>query len=88
MKPLALKSPRVDEISAYMTMSPDKPVRLIGFLKGPTLVDVRAETDFTADPMLIAGALRRDHAAVTPAPIIGAWKQRRSLGATPLLNEH
>lgn len=51
-------------MSAYMTISHDKLVRLIGLPNGPTLVDVRADADFDADPRLIPGAVRRDHAAV------------------------
>jgi rhodanese-related sulfurtransferase len=46
------------------TISPDKLERLLGTPKCPTLVDVRTDEDFVADPRLIPGARRRPHADV------------------------
>ena len=48
-------------MSSYSSISPDKLSRLIGTTKAPTLVDVRVDTDFAADPQLIPGAIRRSH---------------------------
>jgi hypothetical protein len=42
------------------SISMDKLSRLIGLPKCPQLIDVRTEEDFTADPRLIPGAIRRD----------------------------
>jgi rhodanese-related sulfurtransferase len=47
--------------SSYTTISPDKLSRLIGTAAAPTLVDVRIDEDFSADPRLIPGAVRRSH---------------------------
>lgn len=47
-------------MSAYLTISPDKLVRLLGAPAGPVLIDVRTDEDFAADPRLIPGSLRRD----------------------------
>jgi rhodanese-related sulfurtransferase len=51
-------------MSAYTTISPEKLFRLLGSPKGPILIDVRLEADFTADPRLIPGSVRRAAAAV------------------------
>jgi rhodanese-related sulfurtransferase len=51
-------------MSAYTSISPEKLARLIGSPKGPILLDVRPEADFTVDPRFVPGALRRDFAAV------------------------
>jgi rhodanese-related sulfurtransferase len=48
-------------MSSVTTISVDKLVRLIGTPKCPTIVDVRTEEDFAADPRLIPGAVRRAH---------------------------
>jgi len=47
--------------SSYTSISPDKLARLIGTVKAPTLIDVRVDEDFAADPRLIPGATRRSH---------------------------
>lgn len=47
--------------SLYTSISPDKLSRLIGRAGAPTLVDVRIDEDFSADPRLIPGAVRRSH---------------------------
>jgi rhodanese-related sulfurtransferase len=51
-------------MSAYTTISPDKLSRLLGSPKGPTLIDIRQEAEFAADPRLIPGAVRRDAGAI------------------------
>jgi rhodanese-related sulfurtransferase len=48
-------------MSSYSSISPDKLFRLIGTASAPTLVDVRIDEDFAADPRLIPGARRRSH---------------------------
>ena len=48
-------------MSSYTSISPDKLSRLIGTANAPTLIDVRIDDDFTADPHLIPGASRRSH---------------------------
>ena len=51
-------------MSSYTSISPDKVARLIGTVKAPTLIDVRIDEDFAADPRLIPGATRRSHQAL------------------------
>jgi rhodanese-related sulfurtransferase len=46
---------------SYTTISSDKLARLIGTAKAPTLIDIRVDEDFAADPRLIPGAMRRSH---------------------------
>jgi rhodanese-related sulfurtransferase len=48
-------------MSSYTSISPDKLSRLLGTANAPTLVDVRIDEDFAADPRLIPGATRRSH---------------------------
>lgn len=48
-------------MSSYTSISPDKLFRLIGTPSAPTLIDVRIDEDFDADPRLIPGAVRRSH---------------------------
>jgi rhodanese-related sulfurtransferase len=48
-------------MSSYTSISPDKLSRLIGTANAPTLIDVRIDEDFAADPRLIPGAARRSH---------------------------
>jgi rhodanese-related sulfurtransferase len=48
-------------MSSYTSISSDKLSRLIGTASAPTLVDVRTDEDFAADPRLIPGAIRRSH---------------------------
>jgi rhodanese-related sulfurtransferase len=48
-------------MSSPTLISPDKLARLIGTAKTPALIDVRTEEDFTTDPRLIPGAVRRNH---------------------------
>lgn len=51
-------------MSSINSISPDKLARLIGTPKCPILIDVRLAEDFAADPQLVPGAGRRDHASV------------------------
>src|SRR5215469_3619698 len=46
-------------MSSYTSISSDKLSRLIGTASAPTLIDVRIDEDFAADPRLIPGARRR-----------------------------
>jgi rhodanese-related sulfurtransferase len=48
-------------MSSYTSISSEKLSRLIGTDKAPTLIDVRIDADFAADPRLIPGAARRSH---------------------------
>src|SRR5262249_41536078 len=48
-------------MSSYTSISSDKLARLIGTANAPTLIDVRIDDDFAADPRLIPGATRRPH---------------------------
>jgi rhodanese-related sulfurtransferase len=48
-------------MSAYNSISTEKLSRLIGTASAPTLIDVRIDEDFAADPRLIPGAVRRSH---------------------------
>ena len=47
---------------AINTIAADKLVRLIGTPACPTIVDIRTDAEFTAEPRLIPGALRRSFA--------------------------
>lgn len=47
------------------TISIDKLSRLFGTPGCPTLIDVRTEEDFAADPRLLPGSVRRTHASVS-----------------------
>lgn len=47
--------------ASYTSISSDKLSRLIGTTGAPTLIDVRVDEDFSADPRLIPGAMRRSH---------------------------
>jgi rhodanese-related sulfurtransferase len=51
-------------MSSYTSISTDKLSRLIGTANAPTLVDVRLDEDFAADPSLIPGAMRLRHTDV------------------------
>jgi len=48
-------------MSSYTSISSDKLSRLIGTANAPTLIDVRINDDFAADPRLIPTAHRRSH---------------------------
>ena len=48
-------------MSSFASISPEKLARLIGTAKTPVLIDVRTEEDFSADPRLLPGAVRRNH---------------------------
>ena len=60
-------------MSAPNSIKSDKLARLIGTPSAPTIVDVRTEEDFEADPRLIPGAVKRSHQAVSEwgKPLIG-----------------
>jgi rhodanese-related sulfurtransferase len=48
-------------MSSYNSISIEKLSRLIGTPSAPTLIDVRIDEHFAADPRLIPGAVRRSH---------------------------
>jgi rhodanese-related sulfurtransferase len=48
-------------MSSVNAISADKLARLIGTPKCPVLIDVRTPEDFSADPRLIPGTIRRSH---------------------------
>ena len=48
-------------MSSYNSISIEKLSRLIGTANTPTLIDVRIDEHFAADPRLIPGAVRRSH---------------------------
>jgi rhodanese-related sulfurtransferase len=48
-------------MSSYTSISSEKLSRLVGTVNAPTLIDVRIDEDFTADPRLIPGASRQSH---------------------------
>jgi len=52
-------------MSSYTSISTEKLSRLIGTANAPTLIDVRIDEDFAADPRLIPGAFRRRHGEVS-----------------------
>jgi rhodanese-related sulfurtransferase len=51
-------------MSSYNSISIEKLSRLIGTPSTPTLIDVRIDEDFAADPRLIPGAIRRSYGDV------------------------
>jgi rhodanese-related sulfurtransferase len=48
-------------MSSYTSISSEKLYRLVGTVNAPTLIDVRIDEDFAADPRLVPGASRRSH---------------------------
>src|SRR5436309_1931612 len=48
-------------MSSINTISPEKLFRLVGTPNAPTLIDVRLEEDFAAEPRLIPASTRRSH---------------------------
>ena len=51
-------------MSSVNSIASEKLVRLIGTPKCPALVDVRADDEFSADPRLVPGSVRRSSDAV------------------------
>jgi len=49
-------------MSSINTISPEKLARLVGAPTCPTIIDVRDEDDYAADPRLIPGSVRRSSA--------------------------
>jgi rhodanese-related sulfurtransferase len=52
-------------MSSYRAISPEKLARLVGTPNAPVLIDVRTEEDFSQDPRIIPGTLRRSHASAS-----------------------
>ena len=55
-------------MSSINSISADKLIRLIGTPKCPTLVDVRSDEEFAADPRLVPCSVRRTHEATGDWP--------------------
>lgn len=49
---------------SFLEITPDKLNRIIGTPTAPTIIDVRDDEDFSADPRLIPGSVRRDYRKV------------------------
>ncbi|EMS98172.1 chromate resistance regulator ChrB [Agrobacterium tumefaciens str. Cherry 2E-2-2] len=49
---------------SFLEITPEKLNRIIGTPNAPTIIDVRTDEDFAADPRLIPGAVRRDYRQV------------------------
>jgi len=49
-------------------ISVDKLTRILGTPRAPVNLDVRSETDFSADPRLMPGAIRADDRALADLP--------------------
>ncbi len=49
---------------SFLEITPEKLNRIIGTPNAPTIIDVRTDEDFAADPRLIPGAIRRDYRQV------------------------
>ncbi len=62
-------------MSSINTISADKLARLVGTPNCPTIIDVRIEEDFEADPRLIPGSVRRSH--------VEPWRWATALGRRP-----
>jgi len=52
-------------VSAINSISCDKLARLVGTPRCPALIDVRPNDDFSSDPRLIPGSIRRTHSPVS-----------------------
>lgn len=50
---------------SFLEITVDKLNRIIGTPNSPTIIDVRDDEDFSADPRLIPGSIRRDYRIVT-----------------------
>jgi rhodanese-related sulfurtransferase len=50
---------------SFLEISPDKLNRILGTPSAPVIVDVRTDEDFSRDPRLVPGSIRRRHADVT-----------------------
>jgi hypothetical protein len=50
---------------SFLEISPDKLNRILGTPSAPVIVDVRTDEDFSRDPRLVPGSIRRSHADVT-----------------------
>ena len=74
-------------MSSINTISPERLARLVGTPRCPALIDVRPDEDFAADPHLVPGASRSDHATVgewairyAGRPVVVICEQGQKLG--------
>ncbi len=49
---------------SFLEITSDKLNRIVGTPSAPTLIDVRVDEDFAADPRLLPGSIRRDYRTV------------------------
>lgn len=49
---------------SFLEITPEKLNRIVGTPNAPTIIDVRNDEDFAADPRLIPGSVRRDYRAL------------------------
>jgi rhodanese-related sulfurtransferase len=84
-------------MSSYTSISPDKLSRLVGTANAPTIIDVRIEEHFSADPRLIPGAIRHSHKDVQDwaheyngqsVVVICQWGMKLSEGTAAWLRHH
>lgn len=66
-------------MSSFISISVDQLARLVGTPNCPTLIDVRTDEDFAADPRLIPGAIRRSHENV------GDWAAPSASGSSVVI---
>ncbi|MDS7594388.1 sulfurtransferase/chromate resistance protein [Agrobacterium tumefaciens] len=50
---------------SFLEINPDKLSRIVGTPGAPTLIDVRIDEDFAADPRLLPGSIRQDYRNVS-----------------------
>lgn len=80
-------------MTSFLEISADKLNRIIGTPNAPAVIDVRTEEDFSLDPRLVPGSIRKDHADVTawgssitgPAIIVCQKGQKLSHGVAAWL---
>ncbi|MCZ4433191.1 sulfurtransferase/chromate resistance protein [Agrobacterium sp. SOY23] len=70
---------------SFLEITPDKLNRIVGTPSAPTLIDVRIDEDFAADPRLLPGSVRRDYrdvatwASSVTGPVVIVCQQGRKL---------
>lgn len=70
---------------SFLEITPDKLNRIVGTPSAPTLIDVRIDEDFAADPRLLPGSVRRDYRDVATwapsvtGPVVIVCQQGRKL---------
>ena len=79
-------------MSSINSLSPEMLVGLVGVPHGHLLIDVRTDEDFTLDPRLVPGALRRSQANVASGADQFAGKSAVVIRENPseerIINQH